>query len=40
VAVLEVVPGPAGWFDERAMAAAIARLRERADALSASLMWS
>jgi DNA-binding IclR family transcriptional regulator len=39
VAIL-AVQGPAGRFDERAMAAAVAQLRERAAALSASLMWS
>jgi IclR family acetate operon transcriptional repressor len=40
LAAILAVQGPAGRFDERAMAAAVARLRERADALSASLMWS
>jgi IclR family acetate operon transcriptional repressor len=40
LAAILAVQGPAGRFDERAMAAAVARLRERAAALSASLMWS
>jgi hypothetical protein len=34
------VQGPAGRFDEQAMSLAVARLRERAAALSTSLMWS
>jgi IclR family acetate operon transcriptional repressor len=40
LAAILAVQGPAGRFDERAMAAAVTRLRERAAALSASLMWS
>jgi DNA-binding IclR family transcriptional regulator len=40
LAAILAVQGPAGRFDERAMAAAVAPLRERAAALAASLMWS
>jgi DNA-binding IclR family transcriptional regulator len=40
LAAILAVQGPAGRFDEQAMAAAVAQLRERAAALSATLMWS
>jgi DNA-binding IclR family transcriptional regulator len=40
LAAILAVQGPAGRFDEQAMSAAVARLRERAAALSTSLMWS
>ncbi|WP_345612942.1 IclR family transcriptional regulator [Pseudonocardia adelaidensis] len=40
LAAILAVQGPAGRFGEQAMAAAVARLRDRAAALSASLMWS
>jgi DNA-binding IclR family transcriptional regulator len=40
LAAILAVQGPAGRFDEQAMSAAVGQLRERATALSASLMWS
>jgi IclR family acetate operon transcriptional repressor len=40
LAAILAVQGPAGRFDEQAMSAAVARLRERAAALSTSIMWS
>jgi DNA-binding IclR family transcriptional regulator len=40
LAAILAVQGPAGRFDAQAMSAAVGQLRERATALSASLMWS